>query len=407
MPSAERVIADIRGDNPMDTRARQIAALSRLYEIMREMARNRFATGEFPNPEEKPIVDGYLGSISRLRNEGLASFGGVTGLDSPRGRWMLSIERYQNSRALSDDLMARYFSRETQALHRAAVGAQAAQAAAGRASIDQGFRDLAGVRDSRWERMSAEEQQGALALGLVLSLLLAVGAIREMRPFRVTDGSPPMLRAGFRRCRLGWATGTLTNHTYQDKGRTTVTEEDLPSGEVKRTIWTSVIRTEDFDLLQAADRHHVTMAHAAADANSKTTQFGPYVGRTVTAVWRTRRLKASPYLLFLTPDTTALIGPSNGTRELHKILAPRLWTIVPAAAFGFLVGSSTDSLGSAIPFDAASFRGFTVAILAAVLWMVGYFAISFVRQRRFFATEVPKIHAIVHSRDVAQPHSAP
>jgi hypothetical protein len=84
MPSADQVTAAIAGDDVMDWRARQIAALSRRYDLLREMAGNRYSTGPFPNAAEKAIVDDYRATMTRLTNEGLATFGGVTGVDSPR-----------------------------------------------------------------------------------------------------------------------------------------------------------------------------------------------------------------------------------------------------------------------------------------------------------------------------------
>ena len=51
--------------------------------------------------------------------------------------------------------MQRYFSPATRAQHRAALGERADQSAAGAATIEQGRRELAGIRDSRWERMTA------------------------------------------------------------------------------------------------------------------------------------------------------------------------------------------------------------------------------------------------------------
>lgn len=396
MPSADRVIAAIEGDDAMDRRARQIAALSRLYDFLREMAGNRSTSGAFPNAAEKPVVDDYLAAINRLRNEGLATFGGVTGLDSPRGRWMASIERYQRSPALYDELMQRHFAPATRAQHRAAMGERADQSAAGAAMIEQGRRELAGIRDSRWERMTAEEQAGALQLGALMLFLLAVAAVRESLPFRIV-GDKPVLRAALRRCRLGWFTGVVAAHSARDKRTTTIYERTLSTGEVKRSMSTTALRTEDFDLVDATGRHHVTFTHSA-DPDSNVTYFGPHVGQTITAVWGTRRWrKSAPYLVFFLAGNEAPVGPRDGCGHLRRMLAPRAWSVLPAMGLGFLLGSSTDSLGELIPVDSALFRGFAVALLAFVLWLVVYFAIDFVRQRRFHKTEMPKIYALVHS----------
>lgn len=92
--------------------------LSRLYELLEEMAGSRYFTGSFPNAEEKPVVDAYLAAIGRLRDEGLATFPkGPVGLDSPRARWIGSLDTYQRSPQVYDELMQRYFRPEHAIVH--------------------------------------------------------------------------------------------------------------------------------------------------------------------------------------------------------------------------------------------------------------------------------------------------
>jgi hypothetical protein len=397
MPSAERVIAPIDGDDVMDRRARQIAALNRLYEFMREMAGNRASTGPFPNAVEKPIADDYRAVIGKLTAEGIATFGGVTGMESPRARWMASIQRYQTSRRLYDDLMQRYFSPATRAQHRAALGERAAQSAAGAAMIEQGRRELAGIRDSRWERMTTAEQNGAMQFGALMLLLLSVAAAREALPFRVADGgAAAVLRAGLRRYKLDWFSGVVTAYSARDKRTTTIYERRLASGAITEVMTTTALRTEEFDLVQPDGQHHVTFTYGA-DANSNMTHFGEHAGTTITAVWGIRRWrKTGPYLVFYLPGLEPPIGPRYGTGSLQRILSPRVWSILPTMGLGFLLGSSTDFLGDLIPIDGSLFRGLAVALLALVPWLIAYFAIDVLRQRRFHKNELPKIYGLVH-----------
>lgn len=88
MPTAERVLADIRGRDAMDTRARQMATMGHLVQMMRTMAGTRVSSLPYPNAVEKPIIDGYARAIGELRAAGLTTFApGPASIDSPPARW--------------------------------------------------------------------------------------------------------------------------------------------------------------------------------------------------------------------------------------------------------------------------------------------------------------------------------
>lgn len=398
MPTADRVVADISGADPMDTRARQVAALSRLFDVVKDMAGSRYSTGPFPTAGEKRVRDDYLAAITRLRSAGLATFPqGATGLDSPRARWMASIEAYQRDPEFQQELFGRYLAPATQARLGAAVGERTARSAAGAASITRGLRELSGVRETRWEQQTPEERQSAIAFGVLMLALLAFGVVRECLPFAVVDGRPPAIRTGLRRRRLASATGIVADHTWRDDTRLDVEERQMPDGTVKRTVTSTTRRTEEFDLVgEGGTRHHVTAEYYVGAR--ETPYYGP-AGSPLTAVWRHGRWrKTTPYLTFFQPDPPVAIRDPASAARLQRLLSPYRWTLLPAMGFGFLIGSVTDSLGPLIPVDASNFRGFAIALLVVPPWLILHMLIGSARERRFVRVELPRLHAILHGR---------
>ncbi len=396
MPAAAQVAADFSGGEPMQARARQAAALLRLYEILREMAGQRFSTGAFPNADERPLTASYIAEGNRLRNEGLATFApGAPSPDSPRAQWALSIERLQRSAALNGELARRYFSPQFQQQHRAALSAQGALAAAGRADIDAGLRDLSGERPSEWERMSPEAQQGALVFGGLMLTLLLAGALREMRRFGINTSSPPTLHTGFGRAHLHWLSGVVTNYRAWDKTHSTRWQEVSANGFV-REFWTShTYRHEEFELVRGSERHQVHTSHTVVEPATGG-EFDGYIGHTVTAVWAVRRGRAQGrYILFRMPGAGQDLGVAVASASMSWFLAPRMWTFWPWVALAFVIGSSTDILNGVLSLTSPNLRGGILAALSIAGWWAVYFAVSIVRDRRFEARELPRLRALV------------
>lgn len=396
MPATARVLADVRGKDPMETRARQVAAMQRLHSIVREMAGPRLVTAAFPGADEKPILAAYAAEANRLRNEGLATFAaGPASADSPRAKWMSSIARFERSAALNDELKQRYFSPDFQARHRAATAAFATQAAAGRASIDRGLRDLEEREDSVWDRMTQEERDSAISAGVFLCALLAFGALRELLRFGVTTSGTPALRTGFGRARLEWVTGVVSDYKAWEKTYSTLWEETRENG-VKRRFWTSTTyRHEEFDLVHDGGRHHVHTSHMSRHEGGG--EFDRQIGRPLTAVWATRRWRRTGrFVLFREPGADGDVRASGAAHDLSRLLAPRSWTVLPAVNLGFVVGGSTDMLLG--PMVGSLLRGLMGGVAALVCWLVVYFAVWVVRERRFDRHELPKLRALVDGR---------
>jgi hypothetical protein len=391
MPSTEQVIADSQGDDPLDTRARQSAALFVLLDVMKQMAGRRWSTGPFPNAVEKPIVESYAKEANRLRNEGKATFP-PGGMNSPGTKWLMSIERYHQSEEFNDQLMRRYFSAAFQARYRAMVAAQQSLSTRGRKSINQGLRDMKGTTNATWDRMTEEEQQGAMAFAGLMCLLLAIGALRELRKFGVVSSNPPELRLGFAKACLHWATGVISDYRKWEKTYSTLWERTSATGDVSQ-FWTShTYMHEEFDLVAASGSHHVHTVHETS-GNEVTGEFDRYIGRTITAMWATRRWrKTGRYVMFREPGSMVDITAAEVDKNISKLLAPRGWTILPFMGLAFVIGSSTDLLPSSM---SSSFRGVLVAAMSAFLWLAIFLSIAVIRGRRFNKHETPKLRALI------------
>lgn len=397
MPPPSQVIADYSAGDAMAARARQTAALFTMLDIMRDLAGARAMAGPYPNSQEKPIFDAYVADANRLRNEGLATFGGGGGLGSPRARWASSIEALQQNRAFKLEVLERYFSPAVQRQHAAALTAKGARSAQGRAMIDQGLRDLSGETPGTWDRMTASEREGAVQFGGLMIGLLLIGLVRELLPFDISSGSKPSLRYGFfGRARLHSFTGVVADYKATDHSRSTLWEERTPGGMV-RQYWTSVTyRHEEFDLVHQVERHHVHVAHES-QSPSKAGEFDGHIGKPITAVWATRRLrKNGPYVLFRSdPASPADIEAVQAAAAIARFLRPKLWTVVPAMGLGFVIGSSTDVLSGVLGGTSGSLRGLALVPPAVVIWIACVFAGTAIRTRRFHAREMPRLRALV------------
>lgn len=392
-PPAARVVDDFGGGSALEARARQIAALTRLYEALKAMAGPRYSTGPFPNAQEKPIVDAYIREIGRLQTEGRAAFAGqAAGMNTPGSQWLASIERMNQSADFTREVLGRYLSPATQAQYRAAVGDREALAAEGRASINQGLRELSGVRDGTWERMTQEEQTGAITFAVLMLALLAVGALRESRPFRIDTTGTPSLRYGFGRARLEWATGDVTNYTAVDHTTTTWWERREAGGSTYRFTTSETIRHEEFDLVSGSSSVRVHTAHLTI-APAGVGEFAHLVGQPLTAAWVKRRWRTQRRFVLFRHPGGADVPAAAARQTISSLLSPRLWTVLPAMGLGFVIGSSTNVLDDVLALTSPNLRGMVGLVLAIPMWAVVPIAVSVVRDRRFSSRELPKLRA--------------
>jgi hypothetical protein len=148
---------------------------------------------------------------------------------------------------------------------------------------------------------------------------------------------------------------------------------------------------EEFILVNESGTHYVELVDAFIYLEN---------GRTVTAFWGIRRRKEiGDYFLFL--DHTM-----NRRRKHHimlpKMLAPRKYLILPAAAFGFLIGSSSDLLSNWLPQTNGMLRGLVAGFIAGVGAFVAIVAVSHWRAKRFVREDATRLLKLVEDSGALQ-----
>lgn len=122
-PTVERVKAEIKGSDPVDTSARQAGALWQLQEVVKALAGPRFQNSFGLTRDEDNLTRQYFLAWQRFgyrENEPPAQ-------DKPR--WYKLREFYQNDPGFRDELLGRFFPPELRAAYDRATGKQPPQPA--------------------------------------------------------------------------------------------------------------------------------------------------------------------------------------------------------------------------------------------------------------------------------------
>lgn len=228
-PSAETVLADTQGTDPLDTAARQRAALLVLAKMVADSAGPERA---FNLPQSlRPQRQAYLGAAQVIFNKVVAELDppdAPKGRDSPRAKWYDLSSHYEFDPAFREALTQRYLSpkaagelhgkqarelAQTAARVRQAQAREAAQLAQMRA---QGARDE-GLRQEAMARRAALWRAEMTTLAMVLGTYLAVFALlvtwrlmrRSAPPQDAADWS---FQAGGNRVTFDVRTGTVADH---------------------------------------------------------------------------------------------------------------------------------------------------------------------------------------------------
>ena len=136
MPDVDRIFADIRGTNALDTAARQWGAFYQLYRMVGDMSGSREVLNQL-TPEEKRMSDAYFAAMGRTQPQ-------FDRQDTNRAAMNASFEfvrlsrHYELDESLRKELFKRYFSPTWQA-HYLAVKA-ARHAAAMKHTLDEAQR---------------------------------------------------------------------------------------------------------------------------------------------------------------------------------------------------------------------------------------------------------------------------
>ena len=105
MPSVERVKAEIKGSDPVDTSARQSGAFQRLQEIIKTLAGPRFQSNEF-TPDESRLIKQYFNAWQRY----LYKDNSPPPQDQPR--WSKLRAFYETDPGFLNELLQGFFSSE-------------------------------------------------------------------------------------------------------------------------------------------------------------------------------------------------------------------------------------------------------------------------------------------------------
>lgn len=111
MPEPERVIADVRGSNDLDTAARQVASLNRLMDVVVVLCGTADAPGgPRLTTEERTLNGRYAGAASSLSITVYRSIDAESAKNAGRNQWNLLRDRYYNDTAFAAALVNRYLS---------------------------------------------------------------------------------------------------------------------------------------------------------------------------------------------------------------------------------------------------------------------------------------------------------
>jgi type IV secretory pathway TraG/TraD family ATPase VirD4 len=127
MPQPERVIADMRGSNQLDTAARQVAALNRLKDVVIALSGTADAPGGPRLTTEELNLNGrYAGAASSIYMSVYRSLDPDNkqqfDKNSSRNRWNRSRDRYYNDDAFISALLQRYLTPDSKEQYLAQLG---------------------------------------------------------------------------------------------------------------------------------------------------------------------------------------------------------------------------------------------------------------------------------------------
>jgi len=110
-PDPDAVVNDIMGNDDIDTLARRVGALNRMYRMTEELAtpRTNGPAGRLPTADEQRVRASILKVARRLNARAPAL---------RRDKWMARVVRYSFDDALYEQFMRRHFPREIYELHR-------------------------------------------------------------------------------------------------------------------------------------------------------------------------------------------------------------------------------------------------------------------------------------------------
>lgn len=378
MPTVAQIEADIKGKDELDTKARQVAALTQARKAIEDLGIARMVSGYLP--DEKRIIGDYWTAVYRLQDEAKMLTGSTPGMDSPWAKWMALEGRYERDAKFRAENLTRYLSPDL----RAQLNATNADTDARVRDSKRVLRENSGVRISEWESMDPDRQQMASAFAVIAIVSLLLFGVRELRRFGLLRSDPLVLQAGFRRYALHHFTGTVTNYTRWIETSTTTTTTTDSRGARSTSVSSSSVEHESFTLVSDGRSHDVRIAGAKAYVDN---------GSLVSAVWAIRRRrKKGGYVLFL-DRTTQRARPFRYV--LQRMLQPTTWLMLPVLLFAFIVSSSTDLWLELLPRTNGTLRGF-LGVMTAWVVMLGIRGVTGrIRAARFVRRDAARLQAAI------------
>lgn len=374
IPAVERVLADTQGRNPLDTKARQVAALVHVRKAIEDLGIARMVSGYLP--DEKRLIGEYWTAVTRLQEEAKELTGPPAGADAPWAKWLALEGRYERSAEMRAETLTRYLSPQMRMQLNITNARTDARVRESNAEMLEGL----GVEVSTWDAMDPEAQQTALGFAFAAAVLLCVFGAREFRRFGLLSSDPLTIRAGFRTYAVHHFTGTVTRYARWTESEKTTTTTTEASGARSTSVSYRSWEHESFTLVSERDAHDVHVVNAEIFVEN---------GSLVSAVWAIRAgAKEGDHVLFF--DRT-----NKQTRPVRQVLqamfSPTRWLMLPVLMIAMVVSANTGVLLGLLPRTNGLLRGF-IGIFAAWVFMLGTLGlVGRYRGKRFVKRDGPRL----------------
>jgi len=316
-PEPAQVLAEIKGNNPRDTQARQVGALRQLWHMVASLA-----TGRAETASESRLRQSYNVASGTIDRAMMASFdAGETlrlGAQSPRARWVALCSMYEHDETLREQLLATFFS--------PGFRTRFAQAIADGHRVQKHSAAELGQNDPnaapQWLVNLPWYTGPAYSLALV-TLLTALwwlrGVTGELRRFGLNPANPKLFRAGRRRFTLFSVTGIVVSSQKGFLSYTSRHKYYNPNSLNPTLPQTRSIVTGPFHLFKIARPDGTSYTISVKHHRAKIAQ-----GQRVSAVqFRRGKKDYGEFLLFVNHD-----GPVRSAGPLRALFRPRYSLIV-------------------------------------------------------------------------------
>lgn len=352
LPDAKRVAQDFKGSDRLDTLALQIAALTRLGQIVTEMAGDRYYTpGKYPTPDEARALAAIKAAAEPLAAEAETAFDPkARGADTPRQRWRNKSREYAGSDELNARLMQLYFTPAFRSAHEAGLTAKARSQQKGREELQRGKDALDGKTEPKPPPAYAQE----ILFGAAMLALCLLGGLRMLRRPKLKTTAPHRVWLGFKRYTVETATGVIANYSHHEiRGRRDFSvvpgQTPLGSGQTDEQFTLDGPHgSEPFYLVSLTD-----LAPRLLERK---------IGQSATAAWITSAGKRLFLAIHVRGERDPVTHVQTDT-SMEELFSRPWWTLVPAVLLAYVIGDL--AIGS-------EYSGAIAGLIAMVVWEIIY-----------------------------------